>query len=90
MDDVVSDDPILVRRERIARLAALGKRIGYAALAVAIVAFFIAVVADFPSWAVTASVAGLVAACIILPVPIVLAYGVQKAAREDPQQPRTN
>jgi hypothetical protein len=89
MDDVVSDDPILVRREQIARLAALGKRVGYAALAVAVVAFFIAVFAGFPSWAVTTSIVGLVAACIILPVPIVLAYGVQKAAREDPEQPRT-
>ena len=66
------------------------KVFGYAALAVAIVAFFIATFAGFPSWAVTVSVVGLVAACIILPVPIVLAYGVQKAAREDPHQPRTN
>jgi hypothetical protein len=30
----------------------------------------------------------LVAACVILPVPIVLGYGVQKAAREDPHRPR--
>ena len=83
---MVSDDPILARRQRIARLAALGKRLGYAALTVAIVAFFIAVAAGFPTWAVTVSVVGLVGACVILPVPIVLGYGVQKAAREDPQR----
>ena len=28
----MNDDPVLARRARIARLAALGKRIGYAAL----------------------------------------------------------
>jgi hypothetical protein len=90
MDVVVSNDPILARRERIARFAAAGKRVGYAALLIAIIAFFIAIAAGFPTWAVTVSVVGLVAACVILPVPIVLAYGVQKAAREDPERPRGN
>ena len=77
------DDPVVARRERIARLAALGKRVGYTALAVAIIAFFIGVVTEFPSWTVTVSVAGLVTACVVLPVPIVLAYGVRAAAREE-------
>jgi hypothetical protein len=85
MDVMVSsnDDPILARRQRIARMAALGKRAGYAALAGAIVAFFIGVATGFPTWSVTVSVACLVAACVILPVPIVLGYGVRAAARED-------
>jgi hypothetical protein len=81
--DSVVDDPVVVRRERIARLAALGKRIGYAALGVAIVAFFVGVVAGFPTWTVTVSIAGLVTACVVLPIPIVLGYGVRAAARED-------
>jgi hypothetical protein len=81
--DVVVDDPVLARRERIARVAAIGKRGGYLALLVAIVAFFIALFAGFPTWAVTISIAGLIAACIILPIPIVLGYGVRAAARED-------
>jgi hypothetical protein len=79
----VVDDPILARRARIARAAALGKRLGYAALAVAIVAFFVGVATDFPAWTVAVSIAGLVASCIVLPLPIVLAYGVRAAARED-------
>lgn len=83
MDDVVADDPVLARRERIARFAALGKRVGYLALGVAIVAFFIGVATSFPAWTVTTSVAGLVTACIVLPIPIVLGYGVRAAARED-------
>lgn len=78
-----NDDPILARRQRIARWAALGKRAGYAALAGAIVAFFVGVATGFPTWSVTVSVACLVAACVILPVPIVLGYGVRAAARED-------
>jgi hypothetical protein len=79
----VVDDPILARRVRIARAAAIGKRIGYTALLIAIVAFFIGVATDFPAWTVAVSIAGLVASCIVLPLPIVLSYGVRAADRED-------
>jgi ABC-type proline/glycine betaine transport system permease subunit len=77
------DDPVLVRRARIARLAALGKRIGYFALLLAIVSFVAGVITGFATWTVVLSTVGLVAACVILPVPIVLGYGVRAAARED-------
>ena len=80
---MVSDDPILERRARIARLAALGKRIGYLALGVAIVGFAAGVITEFASWTVLVSTIGLVVACVILPIPIVLGYGVRAAARED-------
>ena len=43
LDRVVNDDPVLARRARIARIAALGKRIGYLALGVAIVGFVVGV-----------------------------------------------
>jgi len=79
----VVEDPIVARRARIARAAALGKRVGYTALGVAIVAFFIGVATGFPDWTVAVSVAGLVASCVVLPLPIVMAYGVRAAARED-------
>jgi hypothetical protein len=81
----VVEDPIVARRARIARAAALGKRVGYTALGIAIVAFFIGVATGFPDWTVVVSVAGLVASCIVLPLPIVMAYGVRAAAREDRQ-----
>jgi hypothetical protein len=84
----VVDDPVLARRERIARVAKIGKRVGYAALAIAIVAFFIGVAAGFPAWAVTVSITGLVIACVVLPIPIVLGYGVRAAAREDRDRDR--
>lgn len=87
--DPGSDDPILAQRARIAKLAALGKRIGYSALLVAIVAFFIGVATEFASWTVTVSVIGLVVACVVLPIPIVLGYGVRAAAREDRERGTT-
>ena len=77
------NDPVAERRARIARLAALGKRVGYLALLIAIIAFFIGVATEFPTWTVTVSVAGLIAACVVLPLPIVLGYGVRAADRED-------
>jgi hypothetical protein len=83
MGVVVSDDPVVARRERIARFVMIGKRVGYVALLVAIVAFFIGVATEFPSWSVTVSIAGLAIACLVLPLPIVLGYGVRAADRED-------
>lgn len=80
---VTQPDPVAARRARIARLVKVGKRLGYACLLVAIVAFFVAVATDFPTWLVAVAVAGLVGACIILPVPIILGYGVHAAEREE-------
>jgi ABC-type proline/glycine betaine transport system permease subunit len=80
---VVNEDPILVRRARIARLAALGKRVGYLALLLAIVGFVAGLITEFATWTVVLSTIGLFAACVILPIPIVLGYGVRAAARED-------
>ena len=79
----MNDDPVPARRARIARLAALGKRLGYLALGVAIAGFAAGVLTDFARWTVVVSTTGLVLACIILPVPIVLGYGVRAAERED-------
>jgi hypothetical protein len=84
---MVNDDPVLARRARIARFAALGKRLGYLALGVAIAGFAAGVVTDFAPWTVVVSTTGLVLACIILPVPIVLGYGVRAAAREERNPP---
>ena len=79
-------DPIRVRRTRIARVVRYAKRAGYAALAVAVVSFVIAAATDFPALAVDLSIAALVAAIVILPVPIVLGYGVRAAEREDREE----
>jgi hypothetical protein len=84
---VVSDaDPVLAKRARIARVVRYGRRAGYAALAVSVVSFVVAAATDFPAVAVDISIAALVAAIVILPVPIVLGYGVRAAEREDRQR----
>ncbi len=76
-------DPVLERRARIARMVALGKRVGYLALLVAIVAFVVSVLTGFPDWAVGLSMGGLVVAIVVLPLPIVFGYGIRAAERDE-------
>jgi hypothetical protein len=79
-------DPVVERRARIARVVTLAKRVGYVLLLGAIVAFVVAAVAGFPSWAVTGTIVALVGACVVLPIPIVLGYGLRAAEQEDREQ----
>lgn len=80
----VGDDPVLARRAQVARIVAATKRLGYALLLAAIGAFTIGAISDFPSWTVGVAAVGLVGSSIVLPIPIVLGYGIRKAEREDP------
>jgi hypothetical protein len=76
-------DPVLARRERIARWAMLGKRIGYGALALAVAVFSVALYWDLPEVLIGIIVACLVVACVTLAPSIVFGYGVMAADRED-------
>ena len=78
-----SDDPVLARRVRIGRVAADAKRLGYLCLLVSIVTFFVGLATDLNSALVTVSIVTLAAACLILPVPIIIGYGVKAADRAD-------
>jgi len=78
-------DPVIAQRARIARSVKIAQRIGYTALLVAMAAFAVGIASDFPGWSVVLTVAGLAAAIIILPIPIVLGYGVRAAEREERQ-----
>jgi hypothetical protein len=89
VDVVVSPtDPVEASRARIARWVRVANRVGYGALFLAIASFVVGVLADFPPWTVLASAAGLLAACVVLPVPIVVGYGLRAAAREDARRRR--
>ncbi len=77
-------DPIVARRRQVAAVVRATKRFGYLLLLASIVGFVAGVWTDFESWAVGVAVVGLVGACIVLPIPIVLGYAVSKAEREDP------
>lgn len=78
-----AEDPVVVRRARIARWVGLAKRVGYALLLLAVILFVVAAATGFPSGVTTATIVALIAACIVLPVPIVLGYGLRAAERED-------
>jgi NADH:ubiquinone oxidoreductase subunit 6 (subunit J) len=77
------DDPVVMRRARIARGVGLAKRTGYSLLLIAMASFIIAAVTGFTGAAVTVTVVALITACVVLPVPIVMGYGLRAAERED-------
>ena len=77
-----ADDPILVKRAKLDRLATLGQRVGYLFLLVAVIGFFAGLATSYETWGTVVIVAmGL---CTITLAPaIVLGYAVKAAARED-------
>ena len=79
----MADDPVLRQRARVARLASAGQRAGYALLVLAIAAFVVGLVADFPPWTVIVVVASLVGTTVTLAPAIVLGYAVKAAERDD-------
>ena len=82
------EDPIARRRAAIARTVRIAKRVGYTALAGAGLAFFAALATDLAAWAVATTIVALVVAIVVLPVPIVLGYGLRAAERDDAQHRR--
>jgi predicted Kef-type K+ transport protein len=74
---------VRARRARIAHFVAIAQRVGYGALGVSIVSFGVGLANSFPDWLVTLSIATLCTAILVLPVPIVLGYGVKAAEREE-------
>ncbi len=81
-----ADDAVLARRACIARLSALGQRVGYLLFGVASVAFVVAfVVGPSAAWVWTV-VGALVAGSVVLAPSIVLGYAVKAAEKEDREQ----
>ncbi|MCC6339231.1 MAG: hypothetical protein KJ056_04750 [Acidimicrobiia bacterium] len=76
-------DAVDRKRARLARMVKAGKRVGYGALLVAIAVFTYGAATDFPRWTVGVTVGALVVCCVVLPVPIVLGYGIRAAEREE-------
>ena len=75
-------DPVLEKRAKLERLAALGQRVGYLFLLVAVVGFFVGLATSYETWGTVVVVA--MALCTITLAPaIVLGYAVKAAARED-------
>lgn len=79
----MNTDPVLARRLQAARLATLAKRMGYAALVVAIAAFVAAMATgNFRRWGPVV-VGAMVATTVTLPIGLVLGYAVSAAQRDD-------
>lgn len=76
-------DPISVQRQRIGTWVETGRRVGFGALAVALVLFVTALYWDLPSWMVQAIVVCLVVASLSLLPSMIVGYGVAAAERED-------
>jgi hypothetical protein len=81
-------DPILERRARIRRLVSIGQRVGYGAMALAVLVFAIGAAFGLPGWTVVVTVAALAVSIAVLPVPIVVSYGIRAAEREDRARPK--
>ena len=77
------DDPILVRRDRMRRLAEVGQRLGYLLFGLATVAFIVGFVGEYEKWLTSAIVACLVVGSVVLAPSIILGYAVRAADRED-------
>ncbi|MDQ3979714.1 MAG: hypothetical protein M3314_09195 [Actinomycetota bacterium] len=88
MSEGPGTDPVRRQRARIAKLTTTGKRLGYGLFLVAIVAFVIGAITDFPAPLVTLVVGCLAVGSVVLAPAIVFGYGVRAAEREDRQQER--
>lgn len=78
----MSEDLVLQRRRRIARLVEVGQRVGYGAFGLAIGAFVVGLFAGFGSVS-GVIVALIVGGSIVLAPAIVFGYAVKAAERED-------
>ena len=83
----MSDDPVLLRRARIARWSEVGKRFGYLLYGAAVVLFFIGLATTYSSWLVTTIVVMMAVGAVVLIPAIIFGYGVKAADREDRGEP---
>jgi hypothetical protein len=76
-------DPVLVRRARIAKLVAVGQRVGYGLFGLAMVAFFVGLATDYTPGLTTLIVGCLLGGSAVLAPAIVFGYAVKAAEREE-------
>lgn len=81
------EDPVLRRRTQVLRLTSLGQRFGYVCFALAIVVFFVGLVAQFPQWIVTTIVVLMVGGSVVLLPSIIFSYAAKAADKEDRGEP---
>jgi hypothetical protein len=77
------EDPVLVRRARIARLVEVGQRMGYGLFGLALLLFVVGAVTGFTGALTGGIVACLLVGSAVLAPAIVFGYAVKAAERED-------
>ncbi len=80
---MTTDDPVLIKRARIARLVSVGQRSGYGLFLVAMVLFVIGFIAGFTTPVTTAITICLIVGSLVLAPAIVFGYAVKAAERHD-------
>jgi hypothetical protein len=80
------EDPVLVRRGKIAAWCSMGKRVGYSIYGIAIVLFFVGLAAGFDHGIATIITVALVTGAVFLVPAIVFGYGVKAAERDEADQ----
>ena len=78
-----ANDPVRIRRQKIAKWTLLANRVGYLFFALAIAVFVIAFAVGFSAAMSTIVITSLVIGSILLAPAIVLGYAVKAAERED-------
>ncbi len=76
-------DPVLARRQRLARLARTGRRAGYSLYGVSLAAFVAGFLTGFTAGPATIAAVALVAGSVLLAPSIIIGYGVKAADRAD-------
>lgn len=83
MNDGAGVDPVRERRASIAKLVAVGNRVGYTLFGIAIVAFVIGFFTGFDGVTGPLIISCLVVGSVVLAPAIVFGYAVKAAERED-------
>ena len=79
----MTPDPVVARRERIGRLAAAGRKVGFALYGLAVLVVAAGVATRFTDTVAAVATACLVIGSILLAPAIVVGYGVRNAERDD-------
>ncbi|MGH8974335.1 MAG: hypothetical protein ACRD0C_14185 [Acidimicrobiia bacterium] len=81
-------DPVRARRQRIGRLAAAGRKVGFSLFGVALLVVVVGLFTSLTGTVTALATACLVVGSLLLAPAIVIGYGVRAAERDD-RAPRT-
>ena len=80
------DDPVRIRRAKVAKWTLIANRVGYLLLALAMALFVIAFAFGFSPTMASLIIGSLVISFVLLAPSIVLGYAVKAAEREDAER----